>query len=428
VDEAQNFAAKNNKENWEQVVRELVRGRVNTWVVCATSSFEISFPTKGKHENSVESPFDKNLYIVSYFTKDQIQNALVSLQGDKSSRFFVDLSQLLPSMVDTIFSETQGHPGLCAHYFMVIREILNKISSETYNIETSKLPKMWQYGSDVLVYTNLRDFRLADKIKEVNLGTELETSGLLYDSPVQFTNEEWQKLVLRLGLAKLGSDKTTFTLSCNVMRKLYLDTKAMTTNLPRHHIFSMCKTAGALDLIELSKFLFQNLKLPSLLRQESWVTERWNKKKKGPSEKTYQAQFYTTLSSVCTTPWFPVYEMSRGKKDKVDLGLIYTPDEKTVKKYLIELGVNLAPTGDGTHSCEGHYDRQVERYTQSDIAHSIVIMVFTNKHESAYFWPADNHSNVSYVIVEHFLERGKDNLVKVFQSKNSSFELQIPND
>jgi len=107
------------------------------------------------------------------------------------------------------------------------------------------------------------------------------------------------------------------------------------------------------------------------------------------------------------------------------LGLIYTCDEKYMKKYLIEVGVNLAHRGDKGHSCEGHYQRQVDSYSKNDIAQSIVIMVYTNRHKpSKYFWPKEENPKVLYITVEHFLDEDK-NSVKVLLSADEHFVIKI---
>jgi len=104
------------------------------------------------------------------------------------------------------------------------------------------------------------------------------------------------------------------------------------------------------------------------------------------------------LLAVCQGSYSPALEVNR-KEGKVDLAL-----QHEHKRYLIELGVNLAKTGDGGHSAEGHYSRQVEKYGGDDVAGSIVVVIYTNKHKrTCYYWPS-KEDGVQYLIVEHFLE------------------------
>jgi len=96
------------------------------------------------------------------------------------------------------------------------------------------------------------------------------------------------------------------------------------------------------------------------------------------------------------------------------------------KKYLIELGVNLARTGDNDHSCEGHYHRQIERYSKGkDVFGSIVVVIYTNSHKGKYFWPEKDHDQVQYIVVEHFLETNPRRII-VYLSRENSVELEIP--
>jgi len=231
----------------------------------------------------------------------------------------------------------------------------------------------------------------------------------------------WQKLVLRLGIAKLIDNNKVVALSCNVMRRLFLETLAPKAMPQVHHIFSFCKSPGNLDLLELTKYLFEHLNVISLSRKESWVKDRVSTKKKGPSEKTYQGQFYTTLFGICTHPWSLIFEMKGGGGGKVDLGLIYKdPETETgMKKFMIELGVNLARKGDKGHSCKGHYDRQVETYNTNPVDQSIVIMIDTNKHRKGFYWPGDIHPHVQYIVVEHFLDKDPNEL-KLYLSTNKN--------
>jgi len=429
IDESQNFVALN-KTAWNQTIREIVRGRLNTWVICATSSFDL-FPIP-EAQVSVDSPFSKDVFPVSYFTKDQIDCALSILQGQ--GQFFVSLESVLKMMTTKIFDETQGHPGLCAHYFALVREILNKISSTNYQFTTADIPKMWEFASEVLILANTRSFRLLDKMLEVNIFKLVEKSGLLYDLPVKFNNKTWEQDALRLGLGKLDSECKSFSLSCNIIRRLYLQAVARTTNtqLQFTPILSMCSGPGEIDLLEVVKYLFMNIQPTELLHKESWVEDRITKKPscKGPSEKTYQNLFFTTLFSICNAPWHAVLEIISGEKEKgkCDLGLIYSDEDKMTKtKYLIELGVNLPNSAKkDNHTCEGHYNRQVEKYSEKNVAKSIVVMIYTNKHLGyQHFWPKKDSSQVQYIMVEHFLETTPYQ-ISIHLSSDNHVVLDIP--
>jgi len=253
---------------------------------------------------------------------------------------------------------------------------------------------------------------------------------------VRFSELDWQREVLRMGIGKLTSEQKVLDLSCNTMRRIYLQVLAKKTTQETQFttIISMCKSSGEVDLLVLLKYLLKNIRLNALLQKDSWVTDRVSKSSsvKGPSEKTYQALFFSTLYSICSAPWYPTFEMCRGVREKVDLGLIYAnlDDDDTKEKYLIEIGVNLASTGDGGHSCQGHFNRQVERYSSKDVSKSIVVMIYTNEHKGyEYFWPTKKEGKhkeekVQYIIVEHFLEKNP-NKISVYQAKETCFEIDI---
>jgi len=109
------------------------------------------------------------------------------------------------------------------------------------------------------------------------------------------------------------------------------------------------------------------------------------------------------LYSICTaTQWRPTFEMNRHNKQKVDLGLVYSQPPQKQKKYIIELATNCRNQGE-SHSAEGHYSRQVDKYSGNDITGSIVIIIYSYKQPNGYHWWPKN-PKIQYLIVEHLLE------------------------
>jgi len=185
--------------------------------------------------------------------------------------------------------------------------------------------------------------------------------------------------LLRLGIAKFTNEgaKEFINLSCNLMLRYYLQT--IVPQRPPLCIQSFCSEAGKIDLLKLTKVLFQELPLPPILNQVSWVMMRFKPKLKGPSEKVYKNHFYSILYQMTqATNWQPSLEMNRGNKMKVDLGLVYSLEGFKTRKYLIELAVNCRMTGDD-YTAESHYIRSRDRYSSSDINGSIVVIIYTTK-------------------------------------------------
>jgi len=228
----------------------------------------------------------------------------------------------------------------------------------------------------------------------------VEESGLLYEKEVTYNQEtKWHTELLRLGIAKLDPQQKNIKLSCNIMRRYYLS--AISPSLPsKLYISNICLNPGIIDLFGLVQVLFKHISLKIILMGESWVKSRVNPKYSGPSEKQYQCEFYRILCCMClASPWSPTFEMNRGGKKKVDLGLVYTIS--SVKKYQIEIATNVRQTGDNDHSAQGLYTRQCTAYADTDASEAIVVIIYTHP-DATYWWPTND--DVKYIVVEHFVE------------------------
>lgn len=426
VDEAQNFASLD-KECWYQFVRELIRKRHNVHLVASSSSFELLVP----EENSkLESPFNKKVFYTTYFNENLISDAIALLQGKDD--YYVHVSnQIKQDIVQKIFSETEGHPHLCSYYFTIIRSVFIQVSSSTYS-PTANVDQVLELWNQLLLSqlpTQINTSRLKDKIAQADPFTllEIEKSGIFYSGTVPFQiDQRWQLELLRLGIGKIIETKM-LVLSCNIVRNFYFQS-LRASSMSVKCIAEFCHSPDKLNLLEVIIHIFSLLPVYPFQIKASYVMSRVKKNVLGPSEKQYQCQIYRFLSELCrgNQYWRPTAEkkIEGSVKEKVDLALIYyNPlNQSTVQEYLIELGCNCSVLS-GAHSAESHYVRQKENYNKPG-QKSVVIMIYTHKFDSNYFWPSSVDDSVAYVVVQHLIEDTPNKITMYFQDK-SHLELDI---
>jgi len=389
----------------------LVRKRSNVYVVCASSSFDFF---RLPQDISIRSPFDKNPLFVTYFSEKNIESALELLQGE--GRYFVDIKEWIPEVAKKIYAETEGHTCLSAYYFLCVRDILEMICSAQYSLTLTSFLDEFNNMISYTLPALLSVSRIIGKIKaqlnaNSSLALKIESSCLLYDQTIPFdSKQEWHCTILRLGIARIVPGHSEMKISCNTMKKLFLQAIAPTITI-EPHLSNLCTQKPGLinSLIDLLKILFQYLNINAIMNENSWTLDRISKSPEvlGPSEKTYQTELYVLLSSWCAGSafWFPTFEMIAGSNEKVDLGLSYKDLCGPGFLYHFEFGVNLPAVG--PHSAQSHYDRQCNVYSNnSRLTKSLVIMIYTNPHPKAkFFWPEKVHDQVSYVQVQHFLSK-----------------------
>eukprot|EP01124_Arcella_intermedia_P026958 TRINITY_DN5189_c0_g1_i2.p1 TRINITY_DN5189_c0_g1~~TRINITY_DN5189_c0_g1_i2.p1 ORF type:complete len:642 (+),score=85.50 TRINITY_DN5189_c0_g1_i2:81-2006(+) len=391
VDEAQSYESLN-FDLWTQTIRQLTRKRHKVWVVCATSSYNFFLP----RDDIDISPFDEEFFTTTYFSEEMLKEGLKQLEGEKNEDYYVDFSRWEDDIVNLIMRETEGHPYLSANYFLVVSDLMDRVNSSSYKLSIDDVGKEWKFAN-MYVYQKLAQSRLRKKISQCvpQLKNYVENSGLLYGNSIPFEKTlDWHLTSLRLGLTKLNGN--ILTMSCNLIRVFYLQS-IQPILPPIHSIVNLCTPSYDVKILELVEVLFSHLPSTPFLKKESWVTDRIKPSQLGPSEKLYQTEFFSILSSICNDPcWYPLYEMNRGGANKVDLGLVCSV---TKKKYLIKLGVNCPNTGQ-ENSCQLHYDRQYSQYHTKDVQGSIVIMIYTNEHP--FYFPPTLYPEVQYLAVGHY--------------------------
>eukprot|EP01126_Amoeba_proteus_P023577 TRINITY_DN2369_c0_g1_i1.p1 TRINITY_DN2369_c0_g1~~TRINITY_DN2369_c0_g1_i1.p1 ORF type:complete len:296 (-),score=47.59 TRINITY_DN2369_c0_g1_i1:889-1776(-) len=158
IDESQNFLTLDGNF-WNQRIRELVRHHDGVFVICATSHFDFFRPV-----TNLESPFSKEFFSLNFFTQDDIQKAISLLQG--KGMYFIDLSTIMQPTSEKIFRETEGHLGLCAHYFVIIRNIAELASRSSYQLQNTDILEQWEYQSEVTILEELKTFRRFTRLRE----------------------------------------------------------------------------------------------------------------------------------------------------------------------------------------------------------------------------------------------------------------------
>jgi len=374
-------------------------------VVCATS-FEV-FGTVKEAVDKLASPFEKDHFIISYFSKESIKEAITKLQG--KGKEFIDLSSCIEEMINYIYLETFGHPGLSAYYLMGIHELLQQARSSYYLIYSQDIPHLWRTSVPYTAYQYINISRLKVRFSEeiTEYKDDIENSGILYDKLITYDQKSvWQKEILRLGMAKFTANELQIEISCNVMRRLYLASVRWTDIPPDIYIHSFISdhTPGVIDIFSLVKTVFRYISVKSIKATQSWVQSRVNKEL-GPSEKQYQFEFYKILYTMCLSEpkWVPSIEVNRGEKNKVDLGIFYKKQKNLFESYQIEFATNVRNTKDGTHSAEAHYERVRDQYSNSAEARkrSILVIIYTHTRKRDYWWPSDK--TVKYIVVNHLI-------------------------
>lgn len=401
---------KDEKAKWNQMIRDIVRVRSKTYILCASSSYELLLS-----EPFVESPFDKKYFLARYFTEKEVLTGFrLLISTNIVGQLFKNLED---EIIRFVMTETEGYPGICGYIFEIINDLLKRLIRE--GPEVISISDIWRNQRWNLLFGKLLSSRVVTRIKDEKWEdlSKILGSPVLYGAIVPCDLSDYStRLCLRCGIFKVVDDR--LSLSCNIMKNiLFMCSK----NLLRggETIYSFFENT-TLNFKELIIYLFKHMPLSYLNQKECWVDSRRNKNIQVPSEKMYQHCFFQSLCSLCPQPskFIPVLEMNR-VKGRVDLCLL-TP----LGKYQVEFAANVPDKGD--FSADSHYRRQVDIYHSNDTIKSAVVVIgnhLRNEYRPVY------SVDVDYVQVMHFME-SKDvgNQINLQYNQENSVPILLPND